>query len=54
VGGTSMDDKRYIIYDFIEEYEITKISECELLYLLLLREDNKILEKILFRDKQRE
>lgn len=49
-----MDDKRYIVFDFLEGYEVDRISECELLYLLLLRKDDKLLEKIMFRDKQDE
>jgi hypothetical protein len=49
-----MDDKRYVIYDFLEAYEICRIGETELIYLLLLQNDDKLLEKILFRDKQGE
>jgi hypothetical protein len=49
-----MDDKRYIIYDIENCYEITRINETELIYLLLLREDNNLLERFLFRDRQRE
>jgi hypothetical protein len=49
-----MDDKRYIVYDFIDGYEVTRLSETEIIYLLLLRNDDKLLEKILFRDKQGE
>jgi hypothetical protein len=47
-----MNDQRYIIYDSEELYEIMRITEVELIHLLLLKEEGDLLEQFLFRDKQ--
>lgn len=48
-----MEDE-FIVFDINEGYEITRLNLSELIYLLLLKQDDKLLEKIVFRDKQSE
>lgn len=48
------DNKRFLILDIDGLYEVARISEQELITILLLREDEKLIEKIVFRDRQKD
>lgn len=47
-----MDDKRYLIFDI--KYLVDELSETDIILLHLVKHDIELLERFIFRDRQKE